>query len=476
MNREDLLALAGCAVLVPLTWLGLGWRPDRLVMGYDAVTALLPMAAVLREAGGDARALAWRDELLGGVAVRDTLGPQPWLSVLAAAGFTATGILNGATFAVQALFAFFGQRLTADLTRVLGGVAAPGWLRVPVTALLTAFAPFVGWRVGYGHLTLLVGLLPFLACLGVLAASLASTRTATLTLVAAGAVASGLPFVGQQTLLYGFVFGAPLLFGLWRCGGGSPRALRGVALVLLSGLLLAAPLYGPMLAHAFGSDALREVGGVPVTYGYLTARATDWLTSLPWGRLSLVGRPEIQYHESNLPLGPLLPLLALLPRRGRPLLVGIMGSLLMAMAFASNLWPVSDVFLWVLPPLRSFRVPTRALMPALLVLPVVVGAGLAMVGDARPKRAAMAAGLAGGAILFFLPPVPRELAGWTIVLLALRLRERMPAVALVLALCGCSLAAFRERLLSFPAGEALLAEARESGRAAMRPTPPCANP
>ena len=114
-------------------WLLLGWRPSLLVSGYDAVMALLPMLQALVVGRGDPSALAFRPELLGGVALRDTLGPQPLLLGPAALGASATGVLNVATFATQALFAFFGQRVLSDLSVLLGRgrprpacVVAPG--------------------------------------------------------------------------------------------------------------------------------------------------------------------------------------------------------------------------------------------------------------------------------------------------------------------------------------------------------------
>ena len=103
-----------------MVWLLFGWRPALLVSGYDAVMALLPMVQALVLARGDPAALAFRPELLGGVALRDTLGPQPLLLVPAALGASATSVLNLATFATQGLFAFFGQRVLGDLSVLLG--------------------------------------------------------------------------------------------------------------------------------------------------------------------------------------------------------------------------------------------------------------------------------------------------------------------------------------------------------------------
>jgi hypothetical protein len=479
---EDLRALAGCALLVPALWLLLGWRPDRLVSGYDAVDALVPVVRALVEAGGEVGALAYRADLLGGTAVRDTLGPQPLLVCLAAAGLSVTWVLNLTTFAVQALLGFFGQRTLRELTSAYAGTPWPAAMRVPLATLFVAFAPFVGWRVGYGHLTLLVGLLPFVAGFALLLASSNGTAGLTLTLVSVLTMAGSLPFVGQQIILYGVVFGLPLAVGAWRAAGGKGRDLVLLLLVVATSLMLAAPGFAPMVAHAFGGDALRQVGRTSVTYSYLTAQPIDWLSSLPWGRFLPPGRPEIQYHESNVPLGPLLLLLVLVPRQGRPLLVGLAASLLLAMAFASNLRPLSDLLLLALPPLRSFRVPTRALMPVLAVLPVI---GLAALAAARPafgrwRALEVVGGLVAAALLWVSPPLVREVVAWALVVVLVRpwapFGAAPPTMALLLALGSGSLGAFRDRLLLFPDTEGLLAEARSWGAAARVAEPRVALP
>jgi hypothetical protein len=489
--REDLLALAGAALLVPGLWLLLGWRPDRLVSGYDAISALLPMVQALVDAHGNPGALAYRPELLGGVALRDTLGPQPLLVVLAAAGLDAPTILNLATFWVQTLFAFFAQRGMRDLAVLLGTAPWTIAARVLVAVVFVAFAPFVGWRVGHGHLTLLVGLLPFLAMLALLAAATVRSTTRVLAVTGILTIAASLPFIGQQMVLYGAVFGLPILVGLWWSGGRSRRALLPPASVGLAGLLLAGPAYAPMVAHALGPDALRELGGAVNTYTYLTAGVGDWLTSLPWGFFPLPGRPEVQHHESNVPVGPLVLLLALVPQRGRAIVAGLAVSATLGVLFASNVRPVSDLLLGLVPPLRSFRVPTRALLPVVLVLPLVT---LAVFGDSRASER-VRTGRPGSrrqlailllvcisfAALFISGASIRELVSWGLVALLLLRRHSFlarPAVwaAVGAALAGASLGAFQERLLPFPDAAGLLAQARLLGERAREAEPALAAP
>lgn len=481
-SREDVVSLVACAGLVGGLCLLLGWRGERLLSGYDAVNALLPMVQALVAAGGDPSALAYRPELLGGAALRDTLGPQPLLVLPAALGLSATQVLNLAILAVQALFSFFGQRLLSDLAALLGRPAWPAPVRVVLGTALLGFAPFVGWRVGYGHLTLLVGLLPFLAALVLLCASTARSSSLALVVIAVLAVTLGLPFVGQQLVLCGAVFGLPILAGAWWGGGHERRRLLVPALAVLAGLLLAAPGFLPMLAHALGGDALRDLGGPTMTYSYLTAAPMDWLLSLPWRVPPWAGRPPIRLHESNLPLGPLALLLVLQTRRARPLLLGLLTSAVLAVAFASDLRPLSDLLLAGIPPLRSFRVPTRALLPALAVMPLLAVAPLASGGwHTRPWRLALG-GVLGAAVLFSSPPLWREILGWGLCLaLVFFARQERPAgqalaLPVVLALSGGSLGAFQERLLPYPDAEALLASARLEGEAARRAEPALARP
>src|SRR5687767_12335745 len=92
---EDLTLLAIAAVLVPLTWRALlGWSPSLSVSGHDAMATVIPVLAELAAAGGDWSALAYRPDLLGGMKIRDAIGPFPPFGWLAALGFESTSIYN----------------------------------------------------------------------------------------------------------------------------------------------------------------------------------------------------------------------------------------------------------------------------------------------------------------------------------------------------------------------------------------------
>src|SRR6185295_13394957 len=238
-----------------------------------------------------------------------------------------------------------------------------------------------------------------------------------------------------------------------------------------------------VLAHAFSTDSLRAMHGMRITYSYLTGQPLDWLTSLLWARdVVRPGQPQILYHEVNNPMGPMLLLLALVPwGRARALAVGLGAAA--ALLFSMNVHPVSDAMLLLLPPLGSFRVPTRAILPALFVLPILALAGVLLPSD-RPRARLGVTGLAAAA-MYLVPPLARELAGWMLAASAgfrprrLARLAAIPAGAVFVMLSAGGLAAFRERAVSFdafPDGDTLLANARRIGDRARNVQPVLRSP
>jgi hypothetical protein len=467
-ERDDLLLLVAALALVPLLWrVLLGWTKAASVSGYDAMATIIPVLSELVAAGGDWSALVYRPDLLGGMKVRDAIGPFPLFSWLAALGLGTTAVYNVSAFVVQALLGFLGARAASDLARAWGATA--GWTTRLLGIVLVAFTPALGWRFGYGHLTLVVGLLPFMAALAVLAASCAGTATIALGLTALLSLYVGILFTGHQLVFYGAVFGAPILLGLWWSLGRRPRVLVMPALVGAAALLLALPAFRPVLAHARSSDSPRALGHMQIAYSYLTQRPVDWLGSVLWTRAAVPGgQPELHHHETNVPLGPLLVLLALVPwRKARAIGWGALASALLAMLFAMNARPVSTVLLALIPPLGSFRVPTRALLPFVMTLPVLASAAIALRLEPATRLTIGACVLGLG--LFWLPGWAREIAGWVLALALVARRgqpvtPKLPVVAVACALAAGGLGAFRERLLPFPRADEALAAAQDMGR------------
>lgn len=482
-ERDDLL-LAGLALLiVPLAWrAALGWTPAASVSGYDAMATIIPVLAELQAAGGDWSALVYRPDLLGGMKVRDAIGPFPLFAWFARLGWEAGGIYNASAFVVQALLGFFGVRAASDLAAAWSERSLT-WTERAIGVALSAFAPALGWRMGYGHLTLVVGLLPFAAGVALIAAASRRTVSATLAALAVLALSIGVLFTGHQLVVYGLVFGGPILLGLWWTLGHRPSGLLlPLGACALAGAL-ALPSLLPVLAHAASTDSPRALGRTQITYSYLVERPRDLAASVLWARSAIPGgQPELHHHETNVPLGPLLALLALVPwRRARGLAVGLAASVLAAVLFSTNARPFSSALLAAVPPLGSFRVPTRALLPFALALPVVALAAAATRGGRWP-RLDTAIGCGGALVLFVLPGVPREIAGWALAgalavpSLDRRFLARVPTAAVICALAAGGLGAFRERLLPFPEPGRIFAEARRVGDALKQARPELAHP
>jgi hypothetical protein len=485
-EANDLALLALAAVIVPATWrLLLGWSWSDLIPGHDGVSTVFLAIRELVEAHGRWSDLVYRADLFGGMKVRDAVGPVPALALLARLPLSPTSVFNVLTFLIQIVIAFLGVRTAQDLAAVLAPGSRPAtWLERAMGVWMCAFAPALAWRLGYGHHTLVVGGLPFLAALALLAASGAGTLGVTLLIVSTAALVNGVLFTGHQMVLYGVVFGGPILLGLWLTCGGHGRHLRVPVLVAGAAFLIALPGLWPVFAHAAGSDSLRSLGRMELTYSWLTSEPMDWLTSIPWTRLAVpFRRPVLFHHEINYAAGPLLALLALVPwRRARGLALGLTVSVVLVLLFSMNIQPFSRALLYAVPPLNSFRVPPRAILPALSLLPVLVLAAILSQAQARTRTGTALVALAAAG-LFFLPSQGREAVGWTVALAVVALgpqgRRDLPALAwgaLLVGMAAGSVAAFRERLLPFIPGQEALARAESVGAAALRAEPSLASP
>lgn len=479
---EDAATLGTALFAIPCTWWLIGWRWPRSVSAQDGLANMLVLLQALVESGGDWSRTAYRADLLGGMTLRDAVGPFPVFALLARLGFSPTAILDLTSFLLQAVIAFLGVRAAADLAAAWSGreMRLGLWGRL-VGVWACAFAPVLGWRIGAGHQTLVTGMLPFLATFALVAAAGAGTASATLILVCFGALTCGVLFTGHQMVVYCAIFGGPILLGVWWARGGRPRDLVLPAAAGLAAFLVALPDLWGVLAHALSSDSLRTPTGMRITYSYLTGHPLDWLGSLPWTLATIrPSRPTLLHHEINSPLGPLLLLLALVPwRRAYALGVGVASSAAAALLFSMNVRPFSDALLLLFPLLGSFRVPTRAMLPALFLLPILALAGV-LFQEKRPRFRHLAA-LPAAAIVLLVPSLLRELVGWALAAVAVLRPRRLgrwatvPAGAVFLVVATGGLAAFRERVESFPNafadGDALLARAHGFGEGATHEQP-----
>jgi hypothetical protein len=487
-ERGSALLVLSLGLLVPLVWLALGWRWHLLVGANDLSLLLVPAMRRLLAVGGDFDAFLYDPAWLGGSELRDILGALPLHRLLAAWPIDAVTLLNLSAFFAQLLYGFLAARSAHALCCSMVPAADGGGASWPVQLLigvLAAFAPIVAWRIAYGHLFILFGALALPAACALVLLVRAERLTITCTAVCLTAFAHALPHVGQQPVVYGALFGMPLLAAVTFAAAPRSHALRATGLLALAcaaALLCSLPVVTGLWHQFAGSDLPRGLRARPVTYSYLVASARDWLGTLAWALPTWSGRPRFEWHETNYPLGALVLALALWPRRrlglGVPIALAL--SLVLLLAFSMDLRPLSSLLLWLVPPLRLFRVPARAALPLLLALyPLLLGLLVARLPRRALRRDAwiVPAALA----LCLLPGLLRELASWAAVafavVAALRWPARAPSSPALLALLALGSAlGFQARLLKFPTREALIDGPARLGEQIRRELPELQSP
>ncbi|MBL9015566.1 MAG: hypothetical protein JNL83_15385, partial [Myxococcales bacterium] len=362
-----------------------------------------------------------------------------------------TWTANLITLFEQVTIGFFSLQLVVGLTGAWGAEAPTRAQRVAVI-WASAFAPYLAWRLAYGHDNLVLGLLPLVVAAGLVARARSETPSPLAIAFGAWAVWNGLSALGAQLVVYGIVFGAPLLACLALEGTERPRWSRAqlaIALALASAALLVLPRMAGMLARVASDDFPRTDH---LVYSFGGLELGDWLASLPWTAAGASSSSALGLHEANVPIGPLALLLVAWPaaaRRRIPIALGTVA--VVCVLFASGIPPGS--WLAELPGLSAFRVPSRALLVVLVLLPPIALAAAIARGVRPSARADLAALLAGALVAVaarFAGSVACEVLA-VLVIAAIAFSRWRPdgparhAIALVPVLAALSLAAFDER-------------------------------
>lgn len=448
--------------MVALTWVLLGWIFDRAITQADGTVQWVPYLRSSLAAGSRWTDHLYRFAVIGGSSMHDSAGTLPVIQVCAALGLGATTTANLLIVFLQVSIAFFSVMLVRGTANIWFG--RPLELRFVQRICVVwacAFAPWLGWRLAYGHENLVLGILPLIACAGLVADARRRSPSLVALVVAAFVVWNGLSGLGAQTLVYGVVFGGPIIVVLALDMRATPRwgrAQAAVVAALLAGILLTLPRLVGMIAHVAGDDYARSG---TLTYSYAVTGLRDWMASLPW-TAGGADSSSSTVHETNVPIGPfLLVLLAMLPLRGaRRLTVTITIAGVFAILFAANVGPIADVLLHALPPLASFRVPSRALIVVLVFIPpVALAACFARLVGTSSMRAdglgllVAVATIAGGRLI---PDLVREILALVIAAVLIAAIWWRPLVAhqarigvLAIVLASLGVAAFDER---FPRG------------------------
>lgn len=423
--RRDLRVLAEVVVVVLVTWLLLAWLFDRSIEQADATVMNVPYAASQLRAGFDWTHLLYRFSIIGGSPMQEIGGAPPLVQVCAALGISATMTANAILWAQQIFIAFFGVKTAEALATTWSGTPRLLTLAERICATwLCAFAPGIAWRFAIGDDQLVIGLLPFLAFTTLAWCARARMLNVTTVVVAAAAAAQGISGWGSQSIVYSAVFGAPIAIA-----AVARRWTRGEWIAVasvLGGVLLVLPRLINLAAYSASSDAVRSIHGT-VAYSYTPSTLADWIGSVPWARALAHGvYPGI--NEQNIPIGPLIILIAA-TRTSRRLGAVVLASAAIAILYALDVWPVNQ--LAALPVVGAFRVPARAIQPAIMMIaPLAIAAFATLRAPDKPRREAIivvvaALVIAGGAAL---PGIAREVIAW-LAIAAIALRARIPRLA-----------------------------------------------
>lgn len=444
--RTEANDLMGGAILFAWILFGwivfLKWNPDLSITQHDGLFMALPHLLDLKEQAGDVLQMLYRPELQGGAKIYGPSGMMVGHALFSRLGLGVVAVSNLSLFLIQFLVAFLGVRATQDFSLVYlrERIVSPvfSW---SILSPLFAFLPVLGWRLTYGHESMICGSLFFVAVLSGLLALAAERLSAIHFLLMVLGGLHSFSNSGQQMVVYSAVFGAPILASvwwtaIWKSESPSIQARRVLYtgfpfFLLLLCLGLAIQPFTAMLRHAASLDSPREFGKASLTFSYITATALDWLTSIPWSK-AWVGdaRSEgIYHHEINYALGPLLLTGLIFPwRRWFVLGVGFFSSALIAALFSMNFSLVSTPLLTLVPPLNLFRVPERAMIPFVLVFPVVAVSALfnhwKMSLKDEGVRTSISSGMRIGGIgmvgvlAWLLPPLATEILVWGMVAFA----------------------------------------------------------
>jgi hypothetical protein len=290
---------------------------------------------------------------------------------------------------------------------------------------------------------------------------------------------SALETSGQQALLYGTVFCAPMALAALALPhkGPLPAALGWTLGALGAALMLSMPVLLAMWEHANSSDAGRTLGDQDVIHSVAAWTLDEAARSLLLH--PFLSEPVLHLQEKHYAFGATLTLAtaALLSHR-RALVLLWLGTLL-AFLFALGLEPISSWLVRAVPPLAAFRVPSRVMLPLLLVGQLVALTFLEAPvrdGDRRTGLLLLAALL----LPLLLPDVAREVTAWLAVSTVLwgRAQRRAASVATVamFVLAGCTLGAFRSQLRPYAPESAMVERPRAVGMALQENNPELARP
>lgn len=371
--------IASLAAIISI-WLCLDANfSTHLLMNNDALLQLPSLTHVLQN-GGPSNVF-YRPDILGGTPVADILGRIPIYDFAAKLNIPVVLAMNIALIFVQILLGFLGAKATTSLALLWGQT---NQIRLPLFASLAstfAFLPVIGARVQYGHLDLIYGMLLFSVIFSALICWRSKQVTFTYLFLLFLALWHCIPSQGHQIKLYSVVFGLPIFISFILTFSQSELVhwLRenkkyslSIFVFIVGCCVFSLTRFIDLFKYATSTDALRSLGSESVLYSYPGTEIYNYFASLTFNYKILADTLDpLRISESYFSVGSFILILILLRGRQLFLFAGLLVSLLLSMALALNISPISEALTLLMPPLKNFRVPERSLVPFCLALPMI---------------------------------------------------------------------------------------------------------
>ncbi len=437
-ERFDLFVLFLSTIVILAVWfLFLGFVPSTLISGNDGPFVTTELQSMI-DSGIFLKNFQYSYVRGGGHPLSGITGANGIYQFLSFFNFGPTAICNIIVFFIQIIYSFFCIKLiscqsTANHGQHLFNIKTR-FLLVP-TILLTAFAPILGWRLGYGHLILVLGAMTLIFSLSTISATINKKITITHALLLFTAFLSVIqtPFAAQ-TIVYAVCLGSFIIVGYilnyTDLGLRKHNIIKQIIdsilpllIILLCAILASFTALGDIVSFFLGSNTTRNVREEATIYSYTTATIADFISSIFLSNQIIPSsRDQFLWHESNYPIGPIIIFLVMYFQKNFRLLVGFLISVALISILSMNITPLSDLLLSTVPILKSFRVPSRAwLIISVLITPLALTFIFSQLSDTStsPNKLIKSISKTNLAIItiipivfFFVPDIIAEIVAW----------------------------------------------------------------
>lgn len=305
--------------------------------------------------------LAYNPTVLGGYPMAGALGVMwPLYALLKTQLFAPYFVLNGLILFIQSSIAYLAFKYSDFFLPKREGNLLGRFPEIFFVTSITAFAPLLGWRIGYGHVNIMLGILMLMTVLYLLHSVIEEkVTTFDLFLIFIGS-SIAINFPAFQTFAH-IIYLLPvyLLLVDFPLRKLFDKRIYKLLLFLIGLLIINAPFaYGLYAYYLTGDTSRAESINI---YSYAPLDLKSLISSVFWQNDYVLLSPnQFLWHELNYPIG--LGLLGLAFIKGWKRSVVALITAVVIIGFVLNVPGLSSV-IKSLPLLKHMRVPQRILIP-----------------------------------------------------------------------------------------------------------------